>query len=256
MTTNDNRAMTWAGLLGKWSEFARGAVALPDDGEGGRVKRAVPEIIALQSITHALGELHELSADEQALGLDRAEIGIREHAAAVHAIWGDEPLHPMVAELIDDALAALALASSAGLEWTVDGDPLVTGHPAELLEALAEVGFRGDLFLPTPGVPIFAGAPAAFCRFPKGEDDDPTVVGLVWTHVEGTTPAPGIARQVYRQFDFAKGGPVRDLVVPLESDLPAGQPLLVPAVLAGEAQTITLPIPGADRQSPLPVEFG
>ena len=64
-----------------------------------------------------------------------------------------------------------------------------------------------------------------------------------------------VARQVYRQFDFSKGGPVRDLVQPMDAALTPGQPLLIPAILAGEVQPIALPIPGTEHQKPLPVEF-
>ena len=53
------KALTWAALLGKWAEFARSAVALPDEGDGGLVKKAVPDIIALQSSPHALGAIDD-----------------------------------------------------------------------------------------------------------------------------------------------------------------------------------------------------
>jgi len=62
-------------------------------------------------------------------------------------------------------------------------------------------------------------------------------------------------RQVYRQFDFARGGPVRDLVAPLNADLPPGQPLLVPIVQAGELCAVPLPPRGHLAIDPLPVEF-
>ena len=52
MTTPSERAMTWAALLGKWTEFAQSALALPDDDEGGRLREAVPAIIGLQAVTH------------------------------------------------------------------------------------------------------------------------------------------------------------------------------------------------------------
>lgn len=254
------KAMTWAALLGKWAEFARSAVALPDDGDGGLLKKAVPDIIALQSITHALGEINDLDHDERALGLDRAEIGIREHASSINSTYRGEPMPEGVSELIDDAMLALAAASGGGLEWTVADDRIVCPHPLELADALLEAGFAGDLFLPTPGVPIFAPAPCAFIRHPGGSPIEPELAAVIadFLSVSGEITEPEQRpepRQVYRQFDFAKGGPVRDYVVPMESDLPAGQPLLVPAILAGERQSVTLPVPGADRQAELPVEF-
>lgn len=255
-----NRAMTWAALLGKWAEFARSAVALPDEGDAGRLKQAVPDIIALQSITHALAEIDELVPDERALGLDRAAIGIREHAAAINTIYTGEPMPESLLELIDDARIALDAASGGGLEWSVAADCLICPHPAELVEALIEAGFEGDLFLPTPGVPVFAPAPCAFIRHSGGSPIEPELADVVAEFLasggETDRPTPrSQPRQVYRQFDFARGGPVRDYVVPLADDLPPGQPLLVPAILEGEPQPVTLPIPGADRQSELPVDF-
>jgi hypothetical protein len=110
-------------------------------------------------------------------------------------------------------------------------------------------------------VPIFNGAPAGFMG---GVDIESEAGAMALEEVPMFLGSGGdvsvhmspVARQVYRQFDFSKGGPVRDLVLPMDADLPPGQPLLVPAILAGEAQPVTLPIPGADRQGPLPVEFG
>lgn len=252
--------MTWAALLGKWAEFARSAVALPDEGESGLLKQAVPDIIALQSVTHALGEINELDPEERALGLDRAEIGIREHAASINTIYRGEPMPDGVAELIDDARLALAAASGGGLEWCVADDRIICPHPMELVDALLEAGFAGDLFLPTPGVPVFAPAPCAFVRHADGSPIEPELAAVIadFLAMSGEIAEPEQMvepRQVYRQFDFAKGGPVRDYVVPMESDLPAGQPLLVPAILAGERQPVTLPVPGADRQGEVPIEF-
>ena len=259
--SDHDRVLTWAGLLGKWTEFAQSAIALPDEGEGGRLKRAVPDIIGLQAIAQALAEIDELPPEERALGVDRAEIGIREHIGSIHTLWIGEPLHEGVAELIDDASAALLAATEGGLEWTVNGDRLIVTHPGHLLEALAAVGFEGDLFLPTPGVPVFDGAPCAFCRGRGGEIPDEAVLEMIDAYLceTGADVAPPQrlpeARQVYRQFDFSKGGPVRDLVIPMSHDLPPGQPLLVPAVLQGRPQPVTLPIAGADKQGPLPVVF-
>lgn len=254
------QTITWAALLGKWTDFARSAVALPDDGEGGRLKRAVANIIGLQAITQALAEIDALDPEERALGLDRAEMGIREHAAAIHAIYAREPMPAALTELVDDARLALAAASGGGLEWTVADDRLICPHPAELIEALLEAGFAGDLFLPTPGVPIFASAPCAFIRRIDGGAIEPEMSEAVGAYLAlggevGEPSRVSRARQIYRQFDFSRGGPVRDLVVPLDEGLPPGQPLLIPAIAAGEACPVTLPIPGADRQDPLPVEF-
>lgn len=250
--------MTWAALLGKWTEFAQSAVALPREDEGGRLREAVPAIIALQAVTHALAELHDLEPEERALGLDRAEILIRQHAGELNRIWRGFEIPEAVRELVDDARLALRAAAEGGWEWTAAAESLMAPHPATLAELLVSHGFTGDLFVPTPGVPLFEGSPAAFVRGVQESDElfelVEAAVGDFLREAEGPAFQP-IARQVYRQFDFAKGGPVRDVVRPMDAALTPGQPLLVPAILAGEVRPVTLPIPGADRQEPLPVVF-
>jgi hypothetical protein len=101
------RDLTWAALLGRWVEFAQSAVALPDDTEGRAWRDAVPAIIGLQALVMALHELDQLPADEQALGIDRARILIERHTHQLHNAFGDEPLHPMLVELIEDAWSAV-----------------------------------------------------------------------------------------------------------------------------------------------------
>ena len=107
MPDNVAKKLTWAALLGRWLDFARSAVALPDDATGRAWKASVPAIIGLQAITLALGEADRLDADQRALGLDRARILIDRYTGQLHQAFGDEPLHPMLVELIDDALAAV-----------------------------------------------------------------------------------------------------------------------------------------------------
>ena len=106
--------LSWAVLLARWVEFARSALALPQDEAGQRVRDAVPDIIMLQAVWFALAELDELEAGERALGLDRAAVLIERHAAALRRRWGNEPLPEQLAELIDDAEAALAAARGDG----------------------------------------------------------------------------------------------------------------------------------------------
>lgn len=258
MTTPSERAMTWAALLGKWTEFAQSALALPKDDEGGRLREAVPSIIGLQAVTHALAELDDLESDERALGLDRADMLIRQHAGEVNRIWKGHDIPEALREMVDDARLALRLQRESGFEWVVAGESLLTPHPGELASLLIGNGFAGDLFLPTPGVPIFEGAPAAFVRGVQDSDElfelIEAAVGDFLGEAEGPERIP-VARQVYRQFDFSKGGPVRDVVRAMDAELTPGQPLLVPVILSGESQPVTLPIPGADRQKPLPVVF-
>jgi len=106
MSDFDPHKLTWAALLGRWIDFARSAVALPDDAEGRAWKAAVPDIIGLQAVTMALGEADELDADERALGLDRARVLIDRHVTNLTHLFG-EALHPKLEEMIDDARAAL-----------------------------------------------------------------------------------------------------------------------------------------------------
>jgi hypothetical protein len=100
--------LTWAALLGRWIEFARGAVALPDDDAGRAVRRCVADIIMLQAVWFALSHLDDLDCDERALGLDRAEILIDQHAAAIAHQFAGLPLPEQLRELIADARQRLA----------------------------------------------------------------------------------------------------------------------------------------------------
>jgi hypothetical protein len=99
--------LTWTVLLGRWVQFARSAVAWPTDGEGGRYRASVPDIIQLQAICFALQHLDDLPAPEQALGLDRATVLVQRHAEAIRRRWADGPLPSGLLELIDDAERAL-----------------------------------------------------------------------------------------------------------------------------------------------------
>jgi len=252
-------SLTWAALLAHWTDFARSAVALPTGGEGGRWRRAVAPVIALQAVTHALGEIDQLDDDERAVGLDKGELLIDEHAGELERIWADAELPELVAELIDDAREALVAAIGGGVEWRVETESAAFGHPGELVAALLTLGFDGDLYLPSPGVPLFATSVAAYIAGPDGAEPPMEAVALVADFLADAVSEPQVAtapRQVYRQFDFGAGGPVRDLVVPLAGDPPPGQPLLVPAILAGEAQPVPLPPRAPVRIGALPVEFG
>ena len=237
---DDNRALTWASLLAKWTEFAQAAVGLPEDADGDRWRAAVPSIITLQAVTQALGELDLIADDERALALDRAEILCREHAGQVHELWRGEMLPAEVSALVQDSRIAFEMAANSGVEWKVRSERLVCGHAGDLVAKLLEMGFEGDVFLPSPGVPLFDGAPCAFARGVGGSAPDETTVRAIerfLTRREGSVSEPeriGSPRQVYRQMDFSSGKVSRDVVVPLNEETPAGQPLLVLAVSCGE----------------------
>ena len=241
--------VTWSVLLSKWTEFARASAAFPKDAEGERWRASVAPIISLQAITFALGELDALTdPDERPVALDRAAVGAREAATALHDAWRGHDLPDGIRELIDDANTALAAARHAGVEWTLAADRFTAPHPAELAEALRRAGFTGDLFAPSPGVTLVRTEPVIFAREDPhaaggGPPRAPEVAAMIAEYLAceaepSVVPGP---RQVYRQFDFAKGGVSRDYVCPIEGELPPGQPLLAPVMEAGEPLPVAIP---------------
>jgi hypothetical protein len=254
--------VTWTTLLAGWTEFAQSAVALPDSPDSDRWRRSVAPAIALHASAMALAELTRLDPEERPLAMDRAEMTIREQAAALNAAWRAEPMPESLTGLIDDARLAWECALHEGLEWTVESDRLVAMHPADLAEKLLDAGFVGEVLVPAPGVPLFKGSVCATARERDGGPPDDEITDLIRAYLkraEGkAAKQPAISlpvRQVYRQFDFAKGGPVRDLVAPVVGEFPPGQPLLVPVVSGGAACTVPLPPKVSAELAPLPVEF-
>ncbi|MEE9212517.1 MAG: hypothetical protein V3U29_07675 [Phycisphaeraceae bacterium] len=102
--------LTWAALLGRWIEFAKSAVALPDDAPGRRLRESVPDLIMLQAVWFALQHLDELDPAERALGLDRAELLIDKHAQAMGTRWQGLDMPAQVHGLIADARGQLDAA--------------------------------------------------------------------------------------------------------------------------------------------------
>ncbi len=262
--------LTWAILLGRWTDFARSAVALPAEGEPGRWKRAVADVIGLQAITHALNELDLLDPEDWASSIDRASVGVDRHIARLAAIWDDGVLPDEIVELMSDARCAIKRVQAWGLEWVVDGDRLRVGHPADLIGALQMAGFKGDLFVPVPGVDLFRGCVACVVRCLDLNDAElvsvvcPLVSVFLGRGVgeDGGDEADGgdsgpmatlRPRQAYRRFDFGKGGPVRDELWDLSGEPLAGQPLLVAAMMGGEVQPVTLPMRAGGLQAVLEV---
>ncbi|MCC5831051.1 MAG: hypothetical protein JJU36_16535 [Phycisphaeraceae bacterium] len=96
------RALTWAALLGRWIELARSSLALPDDEEGRAMKASVPDIIMLQAVWMALGELDRLAEDERQLGIDQAAVLIQRHTQAIGDRFGDA-IPAALLEVIEDA---------------------------------------------------------------------------------------------------------------------------------------------------------
>lgn len=267
--TAEPTATTWTSLLAHWTMIAQASVALPAGREGDRWRSAVPAIIGLQAVTHALADLdRKLEGSERLVGQDKAELLIREHAGVLHGLWRSEPLPGEVAVMIQDARSALEATRASGCEWSLpraapgraaDGGERTFDHPGELAEQVAAMGFAGDLFLPAPGVVLMPTSPIGFARALGGGPPQSEVVRAVSNFLEldrAPVRSPCF-RQIYRQFDFGTGRIRRDLVVPERSELAAGQPLLVPVVLGGRVREVPLPPPpgAVDRVSEVPVEF-
>lgn len=257
MTREDTA--TWATLLAGWTEFARSAVALPDNAEGTRWKESIAPAIALHATSMALPELIKIDPEERPLAMDRSEMLIREQSAALNEAWRSEPLPESLTELISDARLAWERALHEGLEWSTTSERFVAKHPQMLAEALLDAGFVGEVCVLNPGTPAFEGSIVATARERDGGPVDDEIAGIVSDYLskcDGRTGEPVVAlplRQMYREMDFLKGGPIRDVRTPVVGVLPAGQPLLIPVVSGGAPGSL----PPASRQpadlDPLPV---
>ncbi|MCC6969147.1 MAG: hypothetical protein IT434_02910 [Phycisphaerales bacterium] len=302
------RVLTWAALLGKWTELARASLAFPKTSQGAKWRKSVPDLIGLQAITHALGEFDLLREEEQGLALDRAALGIETHATNLVELFADDCEDPEleegltgieeIDELIDEARGAWDIASggsdfeedddaeggledaagdveapesehaggpetgreavevesgevktdhsgegsggsarSPGFEWCVEAERIVGEHPAELIEQLLELGFDGEVYVPSPGSVLFRGEPAAYASGGASME----VVEIVESFVQGVGDARrGERRQVYRLTDFATGKIVKDVVIDADAVPPGGQPQLVCAMKDGQACAVSL----------------
>ncbi|MFK7790097.1 MAG: hypothetical protein AB8C95_11480 [Phycisphaeraceae bacterium] len=98
--------LTWAVLLARWSDFARSAVALPEEGQPGLVRQSVTDIITLQAVWFALRQMDELSDAERAIGLDRAGVLIERHRGAIEARFGKNSMPEDLESLLGDVSTA------------------------------------------------------------------------------------------------------------------------------------------------------
>lgn len=167
------RELTWAALLNRWLDFARASVSFPDNASGKRWKDAVVPIITLQSVTFALTEVNDLSHDERALGLDKAQIIIIRETESLISIWPDEPLPVMVRELIEDAKLMLNSAIEGPIYEMNFLSNMTMGRDrsqnyiempdiSELLKNLVGAGFRGTVLAALPGTLLVAGEPSGY----------------------------------------------------------------------------------------------
>lgn len=102
----DPDRLTWAVLLARWTDFARSAVALPEDGELGLVRRSVTDIITLQAVWFALRQMDELDEEERAMGLNRAGLLIERHRDAIEKRFAGYALPEGLVSLLDDVSEA------------------------------------------------------------------------------------------------------------------------------------------------------
>lgn len=102
----DADRLTWAVLLARWTDFARSALALSEEGQPGLVRQSVTDIITLQAVWFSLRQMDELSEAEQTVGLDRAGVLINRHTAAIHRRFDDNPLPEDLQSLLDDVKQA------------------------------------------------------------------------------------------------------------------------------------------------------
>lgn len=103
-------SLTWTGLLAQWMRFAQASLAIPNEADGARWRASVPAIINLQAVTFALADLHQLPADERALGIDKAQILIERSEAELDRSWHDKDRSPMLIEIVSDAHHAIDAA--------------------------------------------------------------------------------------------------------------------------------------------------
>lgn len=249
--------MTWAALLGRWLDFARASVALPKDAAGQRWRHAVAPIITLQAVSFALRQLDDLPEDERALGIDRAEILIRQESRNLNEAWRGEPMPELLLELMGDARLALrsatigaavelaVLAADQSGPFSADSCRAVPAY-AEALRSIAPSVFDGEIHLALPGTLLAPGeamgiligrTPRAWRRERRNaaealERSLPALAGALAPVLARYVDTP---RQVYRRAD-AEGRISADAAIPLVSDPLAGEPLLVRAWVDGAAR--------------------
>jgi len=258
---NTQHSISWSTLLAGWISFAQSAVALPKDEQGQRWRDSVAPTIGLHALAMALGEIDKVDPEERPLAMDKSEIGIKGHISELNKIWRGEPMPESIIELIDEAKLAWEIALHEGVAWIVCSERFVSFHPAQLASDLLDAGFIGEVLIATPGVEMFTGAPVAITRNSFGGQPDDDVLNMIQSFLsgcDGEVGHPQIIRpicQVYRQFDFIKGGALKDLVAPLTSELQAGQPLLVPIVSGGEICPVPMPPRPGKPMEPVAVQW-
>lgn len=218
----DADSLAWVALLAHWMEVARAARAPVAGEEGARWRAAVTHMIVLQALTFALRDIARVREADRAVARDRAAVQIREAAAALDALWRGEPMPEDLLELIEQAERAWRASAYPGLL------ELVWPGPGELVmpELVGEGGADrpgGTLLALAPGTVVLPGEPVALVA----ERPMPEIPG---TEVR---PATELS-QLYRTFD-EEGRWTGSFRHPVDDDLPAGMPMLLPLWVQGES---------------------
>lgn len=210
--------LTWTGLLAQWIDYARGAVALPDDAEGDRWRASIAPIITLQAVTFALADLERLDAADRAVARDKAAVLIEQAVGELNTTWTATPMPDHIIEITSDAQMMWRRSTYAGTTELIWGGDQPGVIPAIELPDRSS----GTLAMMHPGTIVMPGEPVAWWADRDGVE------------IKGCTPQPAFPpRQVYRQLDD-DGLITGDLVVPIDAEAIPGMPLIVPLTLVGE----------------------
>ncbi len=246
-------------MLGRWIEFAKASVGLAGEGAGALWRESVVSVITLQAVTFALATLDELVAEERALGVDRAEVLIREHVGQLDEIWRGEPMPGSLLELIGDARRGLEVAERV-LVWEfglvadedVDSEEFYWEMPdcREELAGLAAGGFGGAVHLAGAGTLLVVGEPIGYVLLPSGvvvDEGCETLIAALGSRLGRVKMGSRMgARQIYREIS-AEGVILRDLVCGVVEDPIAGRPLVLPMLENGVVTGLTVPDRGVWR---------
>ncbi|MCP4836659.1 MAG: hypothetical protein GY895_18060 [Phycisphaera sp.] len=223
--------VTWTTLLARWIALVKAGeglvLAAPGDSDARRWRSSIPEVVTLQSVTFALGDLERLPEADRSLARDRADLAVTESSARLDRLWRGENMPEGLLEVAADARRAVDLAVYIGLRWLVNAGEGLWRMPEVDLDA---DGPAGTLALMQPGTLATPGSPVAWWT------ERPLPPGLEAELEENDGPlriAAGPPVQVYRDLD-ENGRFIADLVETLEA-LPPGLPLLVPIALDGES---------------------
>ena len=221
--------VTWTTLLARWTALVKAGeglvLATPDEADAQRWRASIPEIVILQAVTFALGDLESLAGIDRSIARDRADLAVTESCGRLDGVWRGLEMPAGLLEVASDARRAVRLSVYAGLQWVVNGGTSPWRMPQIDLDAVRMVG---TLALMQPGTLALPGSPVAWwteCPLP------PTLQGAIDEKGSRLEVRSGPPIQVYRELD-ERGRVLRDVVESLDS-LPAGLPLLVPIRLDG-----------------------